>query len=90
MDTQVGCMIRSARTLGKTMSLWMSLTLSQAVTLSTIETKVSTCDALIALIGKNWLTIKDEQNQVRLTKPGDFVSVEIAAALKRSVEVIPF
>jgi TIR domain-containing protein len=55
----------------------------------TIETKVSTCDALIALIGKNWLTIKDEQNQVRLTKPGDFVSVEIAAALKRSVEVIP-
>ena len=30
----------------------------------TIEKKVSTCDALIALIGKNWLTIKDEQNQV--------------------------
>jgi hypothetical protein len=55
----------------------------------TIEKKVSTCDALIALIGKNWLTIKDEQNQVRLRKPGDFVSVEIAAALKRSVEVIP-
>ena len=55
----------------------------------TIEAKVSTCDALIALIGKNWLTIKDEQNQVRLRKPGDFVSVEIAAALKRNVEVVP-
>src|ERR1700693_4493830 len=56
---------------------------------ATIEKKVGTCDALIALIGKDWLTIKDEQNQVRLKKPGDFVSVEIAAALKRSVEVIP-
>jgi TIR domain len=55
----------------------------------TIEKKVATCDALIALIGKNWLTIKDEQNQVRLSRPGDFVSVEIAAALKRNVEVIP-
>lgn len=55
----------------------------------TIEKKVGTCDALLALIGKNWLTIKDEQNQVRLTRPGDFVSVEIAAALKRNIEVIP-
>jgi TIR domain len=55
----------------------------------TIETKVSTCDALIVLIGKNWLTITDEQDQVRLRKPGDFVSIEIAAALKRNVEVIP-
>jgi hypothetical protein len=56
---------------------------------ATIEKKVGTCDALIALIGKNWLTIKDEQNQVRLSRPGDFVNVEIAAALKRNVEVIP-
>ncbi len=55
----------------------------------TIEKKVSSCDALVALIGKNWLTIKDEQGQVRLKKPGDFVSVEIATALKRNVEVIP-
>jgi hypothetical protein len=55
----------------------------------TIEKKVGTCDALIALIGKNWLTIKDEQNQIRLSRPGDFVSIEIAAALKRNVEVVP-
>ena len=55
----------------------------------TIEKKVGTCDALIALIGKNWLTIKDDQNRVRLGNPEDFVSVEIAAALKRNVEVIP-
>src|SRR5258706_13795118 len=55
----------------------------------TIEKKVGTCDALVALIGKNWLTIKHDQNQVRMSKPGDFVSIEIAAALKRNIEVIP-
>ena len=54
-----------------------------------IEKRVAACDALIALIGKNWLTMKDEQGQVRLSRPGDFVSIEIAAALKRNVEVIP-
>lgn len=54
-----------------------------------IEKRIANCDALIALIGKNWLTIKDEQGHVRLGKSGDFVSTEIAAALKRNVEVIP-
>ncbi len=54
-----------------------------------IEQKVGTCDALIALIGKNWLTLKDEQNRPRLGNPDDFVSVEVLAALKRKVEVIP-
>src|SRR5215471_14830726 len=55
----------------------------------TIEKKVGACDALIVLIGKNWLTIRDEQNRVRLGSQEDFVSLEVAAALKRNVEVIP-
>jgi hypothetical protein len=54
-----------------------------------IDKKVGTCDALVALIGPNWLTVKDEQSRPRLGAPGDFVSVEIAAALKRNIEVIP-
>ncbi len=54
-----------------------------------IEHQVSTCDALIALIGKNWLSVKDDQNRPRLGNPDDFVSIEILAALKRNVEVIP-
>ena len=54
-----------------------------------IEQRVGACDALIALIGKNWLASKDEQNRVRLGRSGDFVSVEITAALKRNVEVVP-
>jgi len=54
-----------------------------------IEQRVSACDALIALIGKNWLASKDEQNRLRLGSSNDFVCVEIIAALKRNVEVIP-
>jgi hypothetical protein len=54
-----------------------------------LEDKVAACDALIALIGKNWLTCKDNENRPRLSDPRDFVSAEIAAALKRNVEVIP-
>jgi TIR domain-containing protein len=54
-----------------------------------IEKRVGTCDALIAVIGKDWLTIRDELNRVRLGSQEDFVTVEVAAALKRSVEVIP-
>ena len=54
-----------------------------------LDEKVGTCDALIALIGKNWLTTKDGEGHLRLSSPEDFVSAEIAAALKRNVEVIP-
>jgi hypothetical protein len=54
-----------------------------------LDEKVGTCDSLIALIGKNWLTTKDAEGHLRLTSPEDFVSAEIAAALKRNVEVIP-
>jgi hypothetical protein len=45
----------------------------------TIENKVGTCDALVAIVGKNWLTIRNEQNRVRLGSPEDFVSIEVAA-----------
>ena len=54
-----------------------------------IEKQVGTCDALVALIGTNWLTAKDNQDRPRLGNAGDFVSVEILAALKRNIEVIP-
>ncbi len=54
-----------------------------------IEKQVGTCDALIALIGKNWLTVKDDQSRPRIGNSDDFVSIEILAALKRNVEVIP-
>ena len=54
-----------------------------------IEKSVSSCDALIAVIGRDWLVSSDEKGRRRLDNPEDFVRIEIAAALKRNVIVIP-
>jgi len=54
-----------------------------------IETTVAKCDVLIALIGNNWLTTKDDYGDRRLDNPQDFVRMEIATARKREIRVIP-
>ncbi len=54
-----------------------------------IEKAVSSCDALIVVIGKEWLTAVDEKGRRRLDDPNDFVRLEIAAALRRDIRVIP-
>ena len=54
-----------------------------------IETSVGSCDVLIAVIGKRWLTSSDEEGKRRLDNPDDFVRLEIATALKRNIRVIP-
>src|SRR6516164_5197622 len=54
-----------------------------------IENTVAKCDVLIAVIGNNWLTSKDDQGNRRLDSPEDFVRMEIGAALKRKIRVIP-
>ena len=48
-----------------------------------IETTVAKCDVLIAVIGNNWVTSKDEHGERRLDNPEDFVRMEIGTALKR-------
>ena len=51
--------------------------------------RVGRCDALVALIGRNWLASADKDNRRRLDDPDDFVRIEIEAALERNVPVIP-
>lgn len=51
--------------------------------------KVESCDVLFAVIGKSWLTIADAAGQPRIQNPEDFVAIEIGAALKWKVRVIP-
>ena len=53
-----------------------------------IETAVRSCDALVAIIGDEWLTAMEEGAR-RLDRPGDFVRSEIAAALGRGIPVFP-
>lgn len=54
-----------------------------------IGAKVGSCDAMVVVIGKNWLTARDAKGQVRLNAPGDVVATEIALGLGRNVLVIP-
>jgi formylglycine-generating enzyme required for sulfatase activity len=54
-----------------------------------IEEAVGSCDALIVLIGRQWLTVTDATGRRRLDNPQDFVRLEVATALERNIRVIP-
>jgi hypothetical protein len=52
-----------------------------------IETALSSCVCLLALIGAKWLC--DDQGRRRLEEPEDIVRLEIEAGLRRAPSVIP-
>ena len=54
-----------------------------------INSAVSQCAVLLAIIGPNWLRLTDSQGRRRLDDPNDFVRLEIAAALQRNIRVVP-
>jgi hypothetical protein len=55
-----------------------------------VEQKVGSCDVLIALIGRSWVTSTDREGRRRLHKPHDWVRQEIQTALeRRDTRVIP-
>lgn len=54
-----------------------------------INKALHTCDVLLVLIGKNWLSATNAAGQRRLDDPEDFVRLEIAGALERNIKVIP-
>jgi TIR domain len=54
-----------------------------------LSKSLSTCDVLVAIIGKGWLSATDKDNRRRIDDPRDFVRIEIEAALNREVRVIP-
>lgn len=54
-----------------------------------IERAVGTCEVLLAVIGRDWLQTQTASGRRRLDDPGDYVRLEIAAALRRNIPVIP-
>lgn len=54
-----------------------------------IDQHVTSCGVLLALIGKDWLSATDNNGRRRLDDPNDFVRLEVAAALKRDIPVVP-
>ena len=56
---------------------------------SVIAERIGQCDALIAVIGRDWLVAKDSDGKHRLDNPDDFVKTEIREALDCKKLVIP-
>jgi hypothetical protein len=54
-----------------------------------IDTNVSGCGVLLAVIGPTWATITGSDGARRLDNPNDYVRLEIATALARNIAVIP-
>lgn len=54
-----------------------------------IEESLSEVEALIAVIGRGWLTTVDAQGRRRLDDDHDWVRLEIAQALERDIRVVP-
>ena len=54
-----------------------------------LDTQVSQCAVLVAVIGPHWYDAKDKDGHRRLDSDVDYVRIEIASALKRDIPVIP-
>jgi hypothetical protein len=54
-----------------------------------IADAVGNCEVLLVVIDPHWIGVADSKGRRRLDNPDDFVRLEVAAALKRGVRVIP-
>ena len=54
-----------------------------------IDSTIKSCDAVVAVIGRNWLTIVDDVGRSRIHDQHDFVRLELEAALARGVRIVP-
>jgi hypothetical protein len=54
-----------------------------------IEQLVAECDILLAIIGRDWLSMTDAEGNRRLDNPDDFIRIEIESALERNIPVVP-
>ena len=54
-----------------------------------VRQAVGGCDGLVAIIGREWLTISDATGARRLDDPEDLVRLEIATALGLGIRVVP-
>jgi len=55
----------------------------------TLEQSVQQCDAMLVVIGRTWLSSGREDTRQRLDDQTDFVRIEIEAAIKRDIPIIP-
>lgn len=53
-----------------------------------IDETLATCDVVVAVIGRDWLTAADDTGR-RLDSPGDFVRRELEHAIRRGIPLVP-
>lgn len=54
-----------------------------------LDKEVATCAAFLAVIGPGWANARTPDGKLPLDNPNDYVRVEIEAALKRDIRLIP-
>jgi hypothetical protein len=54
-----------------------------------IRDAITSCRVMLALIGREWTTLADEEGRRRLDDHDDYVRYEIRTALRRGMRVIP-
>jgi hypothetical protein len=54
-----------------------------------IDQSLSQCKIMIVVIGKQWLRVTDDDGELRLKNPDDYVRLEIEKALTSKTRVIP-
>jgi hypothetical protein len=54
-----------------------------------LERALSQCTVLLAIVGRNWLETDIDTGKRRIDDPGDYTRIEIEAALKRKIPLIP-
>lgn len=56
---------------------------------ASLSEQLSTCEALIAVIGPDWLATQGRHGSRKLDDPEDYVRLELEAAIARDIRVIP-
>ena len=54
-----------------------------------IDSALNSCDVVLVLIGRSWATCAGSDGRRRLDDPKDWVRLEVAAALRRDILVVP-
>jgi hypothetical protein len=54
-----------------------------------VRERVETCDLMLALVGRDWVSSANPAGRRRLDDANDFVRIEIEAALKRNIPLTP-
>ena len=54
-----------------------------------IDLSVATCSVLLAIVGQEWLDLRDSRGGRRLDDANDFFRIELASALRRDIPVVP-